>query len=123
MPTALQRINAVIPGTPIDPFVGQKTSVPGSVEEILTFTVPVDTEYYLTSAFGTCRFLGEFKILIDNNSLGFGNTTETDNDFNFSWTPYIRLVAGQVVKVNFDALSDFPAADVEAQIQLNEKSV
>ena len=122
MPTALQRIETV-PGTPLVPKSGEIDSNPGAVVTVIDETVPANEEWFIRVAYGTSRMPGDFKILIDNNDAGFGNSTELDDNIIFSWSPFRRLVAGKVLKMTFDALSDFPVEKVRGQIQLNSLPV
>ena len=119
MPTARPRPERV-PGDPQEPLIGELDANPGSIITLIDETVPGGEEWYIRIAFGTARFPGEFRILVDNVSKGFGNTTELDDNIDFSWDPFFRLVAGEVLKMNFDALSGFPVEKVRAQIQYNK---
>lgn len=99
------------------------TSTDGTLQTLLSVTVPALKAYDLYSAKVVCRSHGKFIILNNGSLIGSGRTGPSLGELSvFNWTPRFLAVASDVIEVKFQSSSATPINEVEAYLQASERS-
>lgn len=89
-------------------------TTPGSVQDLISATVPALKKVYLLQCYVICRQEGKITIEVDGVVKGSGRTGPASPNFVFWWDPYEEVAAGQIIKVRFLAQPGKKASDIEA---------
>jgi hypothetical protein len=116
------KLSGVTAGDPLF-FDAQSTTTPGSTTTLITHTVASGKVLYLLSADITCRQQGVFIIKIDSDIIASGRTGAGNMNPYFVWVPYREASTGEIVKIEFSAMSGRPSTDIEAYLQTRNVSV
>lgn len=110
------------PGTPKH-FTSGELSTDGTLQTLISETVPASKIYDLYSVRVICRTHGKFIILQNGSLIGSGRTGPSLGELSvFQWTPRFPAVAADVIEVKFQTLSGAPINEVEAYLQVSERS-
>jgi hypothetical protein len=101
-------------------FDGQDVSNPGNTITLISETVPAGKVYSLVQLLASCRMSGVFKVYAGTSLIGSGRTAPGSANIYFSWLPIRPIGESVVVRVDFQALSGSPSADVEAYLMAAE---
>lgn len=94
---------------------GELATTPGTVQDLLVFTVPASTTWRLRNLEVISRAYGFFDLLIGGVSVKDGKTGPAQPTVIMPISPYLEATAGQEVKVTFKQESG-PIVPVEARI-------
>jgi type III secretion system FlhB-like substrate exporter len=104
------------PGTPL--FVDSNTvTTPGSLQTVLSYTVPALQTLNLLSIIFTCRQETSFQIYGDGILIGSGRTGAAKPNVNFSYRVARSFIPGKIVEVKATTRTGAPVSDVEAYLQ------
>jgi hypothetical protein len=99
------------------------TTNPGNIKTLYTDTIGAGFKVNLLHVFGTCRYEGIFRVKIDALVVASFRTGAGNNNNEFYWTPIREVLAGEVLVIQFEAMSGRPVTDLEVYLHGREVAV
>lgn len=93
-------------------------STDGTVQTLLSFTVPAGVTRKARKIVVTCRHKGLFELKVDAVVIASGRTGASDMNAKFEWNPTRPLAAGAVVVLEYKC--DVNNTDVEAYFMASD---
>lgn len=103
-------------GTPI--FIDQSSlTTPGSLQTLLSYTVPVLKTLNILAVTLVCRQEASFQIYGDSLLIGSGRTGPASPNVNFSYAVARSFIAGKLIEIKAAARNNSAATDIECFLQ------
>jgi len=98
-------------------------TTPGTLQTLISETVPVGKLRGVTRFSASCRQEGEFFIYADSVLIGKFRTGPGMPNGTFEWTPKYLVAAGLLIEIKFRQRTGSPIVNVEGFLQAIDKNI
>jgi len=98
-------------------------TTPGTLQTLITETVPASTERQLAQVIFSCRQEGTGLIYSDSVLIGSVRTGAANPFVTFVWSPRYPVATGLEIKVDFKSRTGGPIVDIECHLQAVDKTI
>ena len=98
-------------------FEAAAITTPGTLQTLISYTVPVSKTFNLLQVLLACRQEASFQIYGDGNLIGSGRTGAASPNVNFPYRVARSYVSGKIIEIKATARSGSVAANIECYAQ------
>lgn len=92
----------------------KRQSTPGSMQVVISYTVPADKTFYCSQVFLTCRQSACWELIADGDIIAAGNTGSGHLESRFFVNPVRPISANTVIELQFTSLTASIATTVHS---------